>query len=365
MAKGRKPTAAAPTDHILTAGELVEAHKPAASAVATIDLLRQDVSDDRNLANQMVGEVSVANMFQKFATVVSLSKLAKVKNSKSYQALKGQRYVNSQGQNCEHVGTWADFCESINLSPSKVDEDLRNLEMFGEEALQALQDCGAGYRDIRRLRKLPEEARTLIAGQVVDITNKDELLALIDDIEVKRNTAEAETSSLKAEATSREEYITNQADKLRKAERAAKKLEKAEGLPLWGHYKRASVMAAGGALIDWTLKLRQIIEEVLTDELPEGVQIEDVMPAVARYVYATIWDVQIEWDKLLRHADQTLAGYLADDRYKNLPLGIPDDLEPTIRAIAQKLAQVTEEALGKGAIAQRRNELGGVEQGNQ
>src|SRR5690606_8786374 len=56
------------------------------------------------------------------------------------------------------VGTWDGFCQALGLSRSKVDEDLLNLNAFGEDALKQLSAIGAGYRELRQWRRLPDDA---------------------------------------------------------------------------------------------------------------------------------------------------------------------------------------------------------------
>lgn len=161
-------------------------------------------SDDRDLVNRLLGQAEAYGSIAKLATVVSLSKLDHVKKSKIYRALKGKSAVAPDGTEIPDVGTWAGFCRLLGTTASKVDEDLSNLRVFGEEAMQSLQAVGAGYRELRKLRQLPEEERELIIqGEAVKIEDKDALVELIEDM-AARHAKEKESLKQQAEDSRQE-----------------------------------------------------------------------------------------------------------------------------------------------------------------
>ncbi|POE10752.1 hypothetical protein BV924_16455 [Pectobacterium odoriferum] len=118
--------------------------------------------DERDLVNQLLGQVQMARSFAKFADVVSLSKLKYIKENKIHQSLKGKRGVDLDGNEIADVGTWDGFCQAQGLSRSKIDEDLTNLSAFGEDALKQLSAVGAGYRELRQFRRLPEDQKSAL-----------------------------------------------------------------------------------------------------------------------------------------------------------------------------------------------------------
>lgn len=140
-------------------------------------------TEARDEANQLLAQARTAQSFAKLATVVTLKTLAEVKETKTYRALKGVPGVDAQGSKIDDVGTWDGFCRAIGRSKTSVDEDLRNLSVFGEAALESLQAIGAGYRELRKLRRLPEEEReVIIQGEAVQVEDKDALVELIEDM---------------------------------------------------------------------------------------------------------------------------------------------------------------------------------------
>ena len=86
-------------------------------------------------------------------------------------------------KNPRHVGTWSEFCEVLGYSVNKIDEDLQNLSKFGEDFLETSQRLGLGYREMRKLRQLPEEARAeIVDADYSDTTDKEELIEKIEDL---------------------------------------------------------------------------------------------------------------------------------------------------------------------------------------
>jgi len=158
----------------------------------------------RDQANQLLGEARSMNAVAKLTTVITLKTLAKVKETKAYKELKGTSGVDAQGNKIDDVGTWEGYCRAIGRSKSSVDDDLRNLSIFGEEALENLRSIGAGYRELRKLRQLPDEERELIIqGEAVQVGDKDALVELIEDMAV-RHAKEKEALSQQAEESRQE-----------------------------------------------------------------------------------------------------------------------------------------------------------------
>jgi len=161
-------------------------------------------SDDRDFVNRLLGQAEAYSSIAKFSNVVGLSKLAYIKENQLYKAFKGKSAISPKGEKIADVGTWEGFCKLAGTSKSKADDDLKNLAAFGEEALESLKSIGAGYRDLRKLRQLPEEERELIIqGEVVKVDDKETLVDLIEEM-AARHAKEKESLKEQAE-TSRQE----------------------------------------------------------------------------------------------------------------------------------------------------------------
>ncbi|MDN3701604.1 MarR family transcriptional regulator [Vibrio artabrorum] len=199
-----------------------EALNMATSAEASIDI------------GMFLGRVQMAQSFAVFAETVSLSTLKEMKETKRYRELKG-RTINHPANTSDGVenvvvlkGTWDEFCRLCGTSKSKVDEDLMNLSLFGEKALQSMQTLGVTTKDLRRLRKLPQEELTaIVEGEVVKVQDRDEALEIIEELSAKhrqeKQALQNEVNSLAQEKQSNERLLI---DKDKKINSLSKKLDK-------------------------------------------------------------------------------------------------------------------------------------------
>ncbi|HHT0312384.1 TPA: hypothetical protein ACTW9F_005693 [Klebsiella variicola subsp. variicola] len=149
-----------------------------------MSVMSSQYNDKRDLVNQLLGQAQMARSFAKFADVVSLSKLKYIKESKIYHELKGKKGMDLDGNEIADVGTWDGFCQALGLSRSKVDEDLVNLSAFGEDALKQLSAVGAGYRELRQFRRLPEDQKSALI-EVAKEGDKTALLELAEEMIAK------------------------------------------------------------------------------------------------------------------------------------------------------------------------------------
>ncbi|MDN3211664.1 hypothetical protein [Haemophilus sp. SZY H51] len=144
-----------------------------------VALATKAMTQDLAEAYEVMGTLKAFNFVQKLLTVGSLKKLQEIKETKKY---KGLSVVDDSG-NLLTVGNFADFCKACGLSDKKVYEDLQNLNYFGEEFMETSQRLGLGYREMRKLRQLPEEARAeIVDADYSDTTDKEELIEKIEDL---------------------------------------------------------------------------------------------------------------------------------------------------------------------------------------
>jgi hypothetical protein len=184
MKAGRKPAKAAEIIDVPVNEALLKQDKAAQNTLAVIELSKQDYTEQRDLANQMLGQIQMSRAISKFTDVVGLSKLKYIKENKIYRAVAGQKALDANGNEITDVGTWEGFCRALGTSQQKVDEDLLNLKVFGEEALQQMQSTGIGYRDLRQFRRLPADQKSELieAAKAGDTAT---LLELAEDLIVK------------------------------------------------------------------------------------------------------------------------------------------------------------------------------------
>lgn len=273
MTQGRKTTlpaaqAQGPEFVGSTPEEMAEADLRMHAAISTY-------SEERDLANQLLGQAQMAFAVSKLTTVVGLTKLAHIKENKMYRAFAGKTIVGPDGQNRRLVGTWDEYCDLLGTSRQKVDEDLINLRAFGEDAMDSLTRIGAGYRELRQLRKLPEDQKTALI-EVAKLGDKESFVELAEEI-IAKNTKDKEVLAKRAEDA--------EADLEASRQRVA--LKESENEKLTGE----------------VLKLKRRIESADPDQ--EGAELRE---AVGRFGYAA--EVAIRGDlfrgftALREHADK-------------------------------------------------------------
>lgn len=203
---------------IVTPKELIEA-QDARSVIS------KEMHDDRDLMNQLLGQIQMADAFSKFSETVATSKLAYIKENQLYKNLKGKK--TSDGR--DFSGTWDDFCQLLNVSSRKVDEDIQNLQSFGEQALESMSKMGIGYRELRQFRKLPEDEKQALI-EVAKEGDKEGFAEVAETIIAKHvkekeklsKALEDTTANLEAARENAEKY----SNKLQKADAELIKVKK-------------------------------------------------------------------------------------------------------------------------------------------
>jgi hypothetical protein len=294
---------------------LHEAHSETLANEAELEHIKAGYTEDRDLANQLLGQAQMANAIAKFSDVVTLSKLQQIKENKLYRALAGKKAFSPDGEEISDVGTFEGFCRVLGLSYSKVHEDLQNLTTFGETALQNLSRLGVGYRELRKYRKLPEDQRTALI-EAAKSGDKDTLLELAEDLIVKHAkekealTKQVTELTADAEATSRLMADKNtKLDELTKIRSAISPTEEKVGV-----FK--AEIAAGFDVLETTISQLYLVHGAILKEDVQWGDSDDAERLILRQ-FATLFG-----DRLNRAAQQlaelcdtyeaTLAGWGAE-----------------------------------------------------
>lgn len=167
-------------------------------------------------ASRLTGRVEAFGFISKLTTVGTLTSLKKIKETGIYKELPG-------------IKTWEEYCKSIGFSRTKVDEDLNNLNTFGEEFLTTVGSFGLGYRELRSLSskvkagelQIKDEA-IVIDGEIISLEEKDILKDALTDLVAKNK---EEISKLKAENKAKEKMVQTYAEAKEKKEQELKQAE--------------------------------------------------------------------------------------------------------------------------------------------
>ncbi|MBN6080052.1 hypothetical protein [Aggregatibacter actinomycetemcomitans] len=178
-------------------------------------LVAKQMTQDMAEAYEIMGTLKAFNFVQKLLTVGSLKKLQEIKETKKY---KGLSFVDDTG-NLLTVGNFADFCKACGLSDKKVYEDLQNLNSFGEEFMETSQRLGLGYREMRKLRKLPEDARAeIMDAEFTESADKEELLGKIEELTAKhaheKQVLEGQLKQSQANYEAQSQILKNKNDRI-------------------------------------------------------------------------------------------------------------------------------------------------------
>lgn len=170
--------------------------------------LEQSVSVEQIQLSEKLGAIKATNFIKKLVTVTEIKLIAEIKDSKQYKGLK----VIDQSGKLVTVTTFEEFCQYLGKSREHIDEDIRNLGTFGEDFLETSQRMGLGYRDLRKLRKLPESDReVLINGEAVKAEDRESLIDLIEEMSAKhakeKDQLKARVADLESSDAAKEQII--------------------------------------------------------------------------------------------------------------------------------------------------------------
>lgn len=127
-------------------------------------------------AYKIAGKIEAFKTISNFGDIASLMLLKRIKESKVYKEM-------------PTILTWENYCKSIGISRRKVDEDLENLNAFGEKFIGDIASLSLGYRELRQLKKEikagnleVKDAEVIIDGEVIPLDDKDELRDALDTL---------------------------------------------------------------------------------------------------------------------------------------------------------------------------------------
>jgi hypothetical protein len=165
--------------------------------------------------SQLAGMIKATDTASKFFTVFRVKLLAEIKESKRY---KGLTFLGNDRQLIE-VKTWSDLCHAIGYSVDMVDEQITNLQTFGEEFLSTADRMGLSYRNLRQLRRLPDDDRAAIVADVeVSLNDKEAILDLIDDLTARHRREKTKWDEERADLEKKAQFTEQRIDAVVQAE---------------------------------------------------------------------------------------------------------------------------------------------------
>lgn len=230
-------------------------------------------SDERDLVNQLLGQAQMAESFAKFSLTVSTSKLAFVKENKLYRGLSGKK--NADGQ--QFSGTWDEFCSLLGRSRQQVDEDIANLRVLGEDALNSMSRMGIGYREMRQYRRLPEDSQAALIA-LAETGDKEAFLDLAEEI-IAKHAKDKETLTQRLDETNADYEAQSKvmATKTAELDKTRQELEKTR--------KRIQAMPAS-----------EVVSDLRKEATAVAYEAEAIIRGSIREAFAKLAELQTESD---------------------------------------------------------------------
>lgn len=149
---------------------------------SAVSIAAKQITQDKAKAYEVVGMLKMGSFTRKLVTVTEIKLLKEIKESKQF---KGLEMISASGESVT-VTTFSEFCECLGMSYEKVNLDIQNLSALGEDFLVTSKRLGLGYRELSKLRKLPEDARAeIVDAEFSESADKEELLEKIEELTAK------------------------------------------------------------------------------------------------------------------------------------------------------------------------------------
>lgn len=187
------------------------------------ELIAKNREIDKETATNTASILEIVGMFkahkisEQFNKTLRTAKLQQIKDLKEY---KGLTLVNMQGQPVT-INSWEQFCDALNMKRKTIDDDIQNLNTFGQEFMQLSETLGLSYRELRRMRQnmqnpmLTEEEK--LALEEAKGKDPQEMLTLLEELQDKQASLEEKVKNLEEENSAKAELIakkTKQNEKL-------------------------------------------------------------------------------------------------------------------------------------------------------
>lgn len=272
--------------------------------------LQANYSEGRDLVNQLLGQAQAFQAAGNLLQTFGVSKLAIVKENKLYQQLSGSRTPNG----LELRGTWVEFCDLLGISDEKANEDIKNLQAFGETALEQMQRVGIGYRDLRQFRKLPADERTALL-EAAQNGDKATLLDLAEDLLARQAKVVAELEAAKADKDAVNAVLEEEMAKVAELKKKIKYKDKVHADTDWPEAFKPlmdQTHEAHRAIINKLSALEEITTKSLQVEAKPGEEVgmERARALLASEMRDALAKIKYQLEAAQTYFDKTLEGFL-------------------------------------------------------
>lgn len=300
---GRKATTKAPEQ--LVSDFPAETPPDIRAGEAMIRRIEAAATSEIVQANRLDATLDMSYAMTKLLTCQQLVALSQLKESKGY------RFLGADGQ---QFSTWEEYCISRGLSRQHIDEQIRNLHTFGEEALERLNRAGIGFRDLRKLRKLPDdEKEAVINGEAIHVGDKDEVIALIEDLCDKhtkeKEAAEKKISDLEATVEAKDQLLVSKDKKINSLDEKLKlNKKKTQEFDCRVNEYLIETTEIGGQIMTQIDRLNALRDTFLNDDFGEENETADKM--MAENYYHVMQQIAKYMEETAAACEEVFSGYI-------------------------------------------------------
>jgi ribosome-associated translation inhibitor RaiA len=171
---------------------------------------------------KMMGRIEAAGLFEKVAVTSTFVWMKQVKKSQLYKKI-------------PEIGSWKIFCNTMGYNRRYVDEQLQNLDAFGEKLLEVYRQFSLSHKDLRKLRKSVSDGEMIVDSETIEINGEkipftpdysEDMQAAIESLlDEKDRQLENKDATLKAKdrvLEAKEKIINKQEKELHKLTRQVK-----------------------------------------------------------------------------------------------------------------------------------------------
>lgn len=170
-------------------------------AQSVLSKIENDFNREKAEAHILLGRAEAFNFAKRFLEFGELKTIEKIKEKKAY---KGLLVIDKNTGEEKRIGTFKEFCQHLGISYETVNNHLNYLRDLGEPLYKESLRLGVSDKEMRRLRKLPDE--TIIDIAKIDFSEDEDKSRLVEKL------AEAEKMVEKLSDT-----IEEQAEELNEA----------------------------------------------------------------------------------------------------------------------------------------------------
>lgn len=167
---------------------------------------------------EIVGMLKAHKISEQFNKTLRTVKLRQIKELKEY---KGLTLINIKGQPVV-INSWEQFCDALDMKRKTIDDDIQNLNTFGQEFMQLSESIGLSYRELRRMRQnmqnpmLTEQEK--LALEEAKGKDPQELLGMLEELQDKQATLEEKVKGLEDDIAAKDKISSDKSKKIEKLE---------------------------------------------------------------------------------------------------------------------------------------------------